>query len=63
MTSDGNSQHIIRAQDMTGLGHLCPVQAHMARFDQFSGLGSVLHNPGKPEPLVQALRQLFLPVI
>jgi hypothetical protein len=63
MASNGNGQHIIGTQDMAGLGDLCPVQAHLARFDQFSGLGAVLHDPGKPEPLVQALRQLFLPVI
>ena len=63
MTSDGNSQNIIGAQDMAGLGNLHPVQAHLAGFDQFSGHGTLLHDPGKPEPLVQALRQFFLPII
>ena len=63
MAADGNGQHIIGAQDMAGLGDLYPVQAHMARFDQFSGHRALLHDPGKPEPLVQALRQFFLPII
>jgi hypothetical protein len=48
---------------MAGLGDLCPVQAHVARFDQFSGHGALFYDPGKPEPLVQALRQFFLPII
>jgi hypothetical protein len=63
MASDGNGQHIIGAQDMARLGDLYPVQAHMARFNQFSGFGTLLHDPGKPEPLIQALRQFFLPII
>ena len=63
MASDGNGQHIIGAHDMAGLRDLYPVQAYMARFDQFSGHGALLHDPGKPEPLVQALRQFFLPII
>jgi hypothetical protein len=45
------------------LGDLCPVQAHVAGFDQFSGHGPLFHDPGEPEPLVQALRQFFLPII
>jgi len=48
---------------MAGLGDFCPVQAHMARFDQFGGRGALLYDPGKPEPFVQALRQFFLPII
>jgi hypothetical protein len=48
---------------MAGLGDLCPVQAHVARLNQFSGRGALFHDPGKPEPLVQALRQFFLPII
>jgi hypothetical protein len=48
---------------MAGLGDLCPVEAHMARLDQFRGRGALLHDPGKPEPLIQALRQFFLPII
>ena len=63
MAAHGYGQHIIGAQDMAGLGDLCSVQAHVARFDQFSGKGTLLHDPGKPEPLVQALRQFFLPII
>ena len=63
MASDGNGQNIVGAQDMAGLGDLCTVQAHLARFDQFGGHGTLFHDPRKPEPLVQALRQLFLPVI
>ena len=63
MASDGNGQHIIGTQDMAGLGDLYPVQAYMAGFDEFSGHGALLHDPGKPEPLVQALRQFFLPII
>ena len=59
MAAYGNGQHIIGAHHMAGLGDLCPVQAHITRFDQFSGSGALLHDPGKPEPLVQALRQFF----
>ena len=63
MAAYGNGQHIVGAHDMAGLGDLCPVEAHVARFDQFSGRGALFHDPGKPEPLVQALRQFFLPII
>ena len=63
MAAYGNGQHIIGAHNMAGLGDLCPVEAHMARFDQFRGRGALLHNPGEPEPFVQALRQFFLPII
>ena len=63
MAAHGYGQHIVRAYNMAGLGNLCPVQAHMARFDQFRGQGALLHNAGKPQPLVQALRQFFLPII
>ena len=63
MAPNGDGQHIVGAQDMAGLGDLCPVQAHLTRFDQFSGHGALFHDAGKPEPLVQALRQFFLPII
>ena len=63
MAAYGNGQHIVGAHNMAGLGDLCPVQAHMAGFDQFGGRGALLHDPGKPEPFVQALRQFFLPII
>ena len=63
MAAHGYSQHIVRPHHMAGLGDLCPVQAHMTRFDQLSSGGALLNDPGKPEPLVQALRQLFLPII
>ena len=63
MAAYGNGQHIVGAHHMAGLGDLGPVQAHVARLDQFSGRGALLHDPGKPEPLVQALRQFFLPII
>ena len=63
MAAYGNGQHIIGAHHMAGLGDFCPVQAHITRFDQFSGSGALLHDPGKPEPFVQALRQFFLPII
>jgi hypothetical protein len=63
MAAHGYGQHIVGAHHMAGLGDLCPVEAHMTRFDQFSGRGALLHDPGKPEPFVQALRQFFLPII
>ena len=63
MAAYGDGQHIIGAHNMAGLGYLCPVQAHMARFDQFGGGRALLHDPGKPEPFVEALRQFFLPII
>jgi hypothetical protein len=63
MAAHGNRQHIVGAHNMAGLGNLRPVQAHMARFDQFSSHGALLHDPGKPEPFVEALRQFFLPII
>jgi hypothetical protein len=63
MASNGNGQNIVGAQDMAGLGNLCAVQAYLARLDQFGGHRTLLHDPGKPEPLIQALRQFFLPVI
>ena len=63
MAAHGYGQHIVRAHHMAGLGDLCPVEAHVARFDQFSSRRALLHDPGKPEPFVQALRQFFLPII
>ena len=63
MAAYGNGEHIVGAHDMAGLGDLCPVEAHVARFDQFSGRRALLHDPGEPEPFVQALRQFFLPII
>ena len=63
MAAHGNGQHIVGAHNMARLGDLGPVQAHMARFDQFSGRRALFHDPGNPEPLVQALRQFFLPII
>ena len=63
MAAYGNGQHIVRAHNMTRLGDLCPVEAHMTRFDQFRGRWALFHDTGKPEPLVQALRQFFLPII
>jgi hypothetical protein len=63
MAAYGDGQDIVGTYNMGGLGDLCPVQAHMARFDQFGGRGALLHDPGKPEPFVQALRQFFLPII
>jgi hypothetical protein len=63
MAAYGNSQHIVGAHHMAGLCHLGPVQAHMARFDQFGCRGALLHDPGKPQPFVQTLRQFFLPII
>ena len=63
MAAHGYGQNVVGAHDMAGLGDLCPVEAHVARFDQFSGRGALFHDPGKPEPFVQALRQFFLPII
>lgn len=63
MAAYGNGQHIIGSHNMAGLGDFCPVEAHVARFDQFRSRRALLHDPGKPEPLVQALRQFFLPII
>jgi hypothetical protein len=63
MAAHGNSEDIVRPQDMAGLCHLHPVQAHLPRFNQFHSQRALFHHPGKPEPLVQALRQFFLPVI
>ena len=63
MAAYGNGQHIVGAHHVAGLGNLGPVEAHMARFDQLRGRGALLHNPGEPEPFVQALRQFFLPII
>ena len=63
MAAYGDGQDIVGAHHMAGLGDLGPVEAHMARFDQFGGRGTLLHDPGKPEPFVQALRQFFLPII
>jgi hypothetical protein len=63
MAAYGNGQHIVGAHHMAGLGDLGPVEAHMARLDQFRGRGPLFHHPGKPEPFVQALCQFFLPII
>ena len=63
MAAYGNGQHIVGAHNMAGLGDLCPVEAHVTRLDQFRSRGTLLHDPGKPEPLIQALRQFFLPII
>ena len=63
MAAYGNGQHIVGPHHMTGLGDLGPVQAHVAGLDQFSGGGALFHDPGKPKPFVQALRQFFLPII
>jgi hypothetical protein len=63
MAAYGDGQDIVGTHNMAGLGDLDPVQAHMARFDQFGGRGALLYDPGKPEPFVQALRQFFLPII
>lgn len=63
MAAHGDGQHIVGAHHVAGLGNLCPVEAHMARFDQFSSRRALFHDPGKPEPFVQALRQFFLPII
>ncbi len=63
MAAYGNGQNIVGAHNMAGFGDLGPVEAHMARFDQFCCCGALFHHPGKPEPFVQALRQFFLPII
>jgi hypothetical protein len=63
MAAYGDGQDIVGAHNMAGLGNFGPVQAHMACLDQFGGRGALLHDPGKPEPFVQALRQFFLPLI
>ena len=63
MAAHGNGEDISRAQNMARLCDLHAVQAHMARFHQFSGLGALLDDTGKPKPLVQTLRQFFLPII
>ena len=63
MAAYGNGQYVVWPHHMAGLGYFCPVEAHMARFNQFRGRGALFHDPGKPEPFVQALRQFFLPII
>ena len=63
MVPDGNSQNIIDSQDMAGFCDFGPVQANVSFFDESGGHGAVLYNTGKPKPLVQALRQFFLPII
>jgi hypothetical protein len=63
MVLDRNGEHIIGAQDVAGFCDLCPVEADVARFDQFGSHSAVLHHTGEPKPLVQALRQFFLPII
>jgi hypothetical protein len=63
MAACGNGQHIVGADNMAGLSDLYAVQPHMARFDQFSGHGTLPYNAREPKPFVQALRQFFLPII
>ena len=63
MVPDGNSQNIIYSQDMTGFCDFGPVQANMSFLDECGGYGTMFDDPGKPKPLVQPLRQFFLPII
>ena len=63
MFADGNGQDVVGAHNVARLGDLCPVQAHVPGFNQSGGRGALLDDPGKPQPLVQALRQFFLPII
>ena len=63
MIMDGNGQDIGGFYQMGGFCDLGMVQANVACFNEFGGHGAMLHDAGKPEPLIQALRQFFLPII
>jgi hypothetical protein len=63
LLADRNGQDIVGAYSTAGLGHPRPVKAHVPGFNELSGRGALFHDPGEPEPLVDALCQFFLLII
>jgi hypothetical protein len=62
---NGNGEHVIGPHHMGGFYDLGAVEAHLASFNQFGGMGAVFDDAGEPQPFIKALGQFnylsFLP--